>query len=111
MKILYVENHAPFAQIVVKTFLTQHEVVVVPSVAQARAKLQTGVFNAVLVDYDLDDGKGDVLVREIRQMPNVPFVVAVSSHKAGNDALQLAGANAVCSKLRFAEINETLARV
>ena len=65
MKILYVENHAVFAANVVRQFLSQHSVMVAPSLVAARQALRDGRFNLLLVDYDLDDGKGDELVREL----------------------------------------------
>lgn len=63
MRILFVENHAPFAQVAIAQFLAGHDVIVAPSLAAARAA--KGPFDVVLIDYDLDDGKGDVLVREL----------------------------------------------
>jgi hypothetical protein len=36
MKILYVENHAVFANNVIRQFLSQHSVMVTPSLAEAR---------------------------------------------------------------------------
>ena len=59
------ENHAVFADLVSRQFLSAHEVTFVPSLAEARRFLATGSFGAVLVDFDLDDGKGDELVREL----------------------------------------------
>lgn len=62
MRILYVENHRRFAKLTVQQFLASHEVVVVPSLAAARQALAQGSFEAVLLDYDLDDGKGVELI-------------------------------------------------
>lgn len=66
MRILYVENHLVFADNVNRQFLSQHTVTVAPSLSAARQLLNSSEFDLVLVDYDLDDGKGDTLVREIR---------------------------------------------
>ena len=66
MKILYVENHAVFAANVISQFLSEHSVTVAPSLAEARKALATGSFGLLLIDYDLDDGKGDKLLRELR---------------------------------------------
>jgi len=65
MRIVYVENHEVFAANVIRQFLSQHSVTVVPSLSAARQALETGSFDLLLVDYDLDDGKGDELVREL----------------------------------------------
>src|SRR6266576_3762450 len=91
MRILYVENHAVFAANVVRQFLSQHSVTVVPSLSSARQSLAGGSFDLILVDYDLDDGKGDELVRELNTTGNSMLVIGVSSHDEGNTALMRAG--------------------
>lgn len=94
MNILYLENHAVFAEQVTRQFLGAHRVTVVPSLAVARSSLASGGFDLVLSDYDLDDGKGEEFVRECRAAhPRLP-IIAVSSHEAGNAALVAAGASA-----------------
>jgi len=60
--------------------------------------------DVVLVDYDLEDGKGDALVRWLRSSGFAGHVVAVSAHEHGNQALLEAGANVVCPKGDFAQI-------
>jgi DNA-binding response OmpR family regulator len=84
MTILFVENHPRFASITVKTFLPTHTFTIVPSMAAARQALSSGVYDAVLVDYDLDDGKGAELVQEIQNQGTRAAIIAVSSHAAGN---------------------------
>jgi DNA-binding response OmpR family regulator len=86
-------------------------VTTVTSLSAARATLSVTDFDAVLCDYDLDDGKGDALVGWLASRPIRPQVIAISSHDAGNDALVKAGAVAVCPKLRFQEIGEVLERI
>ena len=108
MKILYVENHARFARIAIASFLSAHDVEVQPSVVAALAALQNKVFDAILVDYDLDDGKGDVVVAVAATMQPRPRIVAVSAHDEGNAALVAAGADAVCAKLKFAGISSVV---
>jgi DNA-binding response OmpR family regulator len=108
MQLLYVENHARFARLTVAQFLSSHQVTVVPSLIAARQALTLNTFDVVLVDYDLDDGKGDELVRELRTQSPRPFIIAVSSHQDGNDALVAAGADATCSKMQFANIEAML---
>jgi CheY-like chemotaxis protein len=109
VNILYLENHAVFAQQVTRQFLSVHHVTVVPSLAAARSALGSGIFDLVLSDYDLDDGKGAEFVRECRAShPRLP-VIAVSSHDEGNAALVAAGACAVCSKMQFDRIQQVIA--
>lgn len=108
MKILFLENHATFARTVVRQFLSPHTVTVVPSLAAAREALARDAFDAILADYDLDDDKGDTLVRECRaRHPALP-IIAVSSHENGNTALLAAGATAVCDKMNFGRIGDVL---
>jgi PleD family two-component response regulator len=67
MRILFVENHAVFAQTVASTFLAEHSVEVVPTVSAALAAVGAREYDAALVDYDLDDGKGDEFVARLRE--------------------------------------------
>ena len=108
MKILYVENHAIFAQQVCREFLSAHEVKVVSSLAAARQSLAAEKYDLLIVDYDLDDGKGAELVRMCQALhPNVR-IIAASSHDAGNAALMKAGASAVCGKMEFDSIGRVI---
>jgi DNA-binding response OmpR family regulator len=109
MRILYVENHPVFADTVTRQFLAKHKVVVVPSIAAAEDELKQSTFDLLLVDYDLDDGKGDVLVRRVAN--GKTRIIGVSSHQAGNDALLRAGAQAVCGKMQFDEIETVIQRL
>ncbi len=62
----------------------------------------------MLVDYDLDDGKGTELVRELKlHQANMP-IVGISSHQNGNAALLAAGAVVTCSKMEFSRIRLVL---
>lgn len=106
MKILYVDNHEVFANIATEQFLEGFEVEIVATVAEARRKFAAGGYDVVLVDYDLDDGKGDELVRHIRGKAKI---IAVSSHEAGNRALMAAGANASCAKAQFKNLRALIA--
>ena len=94
MRILYVENHAVFAATVTRKFLSNHSVTVVPSLALARKAFTDQRFDVLLVDFDLDDGKGDALAREIHDKNPHITIIGVSSHDEGNKALRLAGAKA-----------------
>jgi CheY-like chemotaxis protein len=108
VKILYLENHAIFAQQVILQFLKSHQVTVVPTLATARQALAFQNFNLILCDYDLDEGKGDEFVCECRAShPHLP-IIAVSSHEAGNAALMRAGASTICRKMEFQRIEEVI---
>lgn len=110
LKILYVENQARFSSMAVRHFLTEHTVTVVPSLAGAQEALSGGgPFDIVLVDYDLDDGKGTELVRELNNRADKPIVIAVSSHDERNAALLRAGADGVCAKRNFAQLRAIIA--
>jgi DNA-binding response OmpR family regulator len=98
MRILYVENHATFAENVIRQFLSPHLVTVAPSLSAARQALETGSFDLLLVDYDLDDGKGDALVKEMRTSGRAMRAIGVSSHDEGNSALLRAGAAAFAAR-------------
>jgi CheY-like chemotaxis protein len=109
MNILYLENHAIFAQQVTRLFLGAHQVTVVPSLVAARTAFASNVYDLILSDYDLDDGKGEEFVRECRAaQPRLP-IIAVSAHEAGNAALIRAGASAICSKMKFDGIQQVIA--
>ncbi len=111
MKILFVENQPQFSDLAVKTFLSEHQVSVVLSIAEAHGALAGQTFDLVLLDYDLDDGKGTELVTWIKRLPNSPPIIAVSSHTEGNEALIKAGADAVCSKMQFTRIQSEIAQL
>lgn len=108
MKLLYVEDHPQFSALVTRTFLAAHEVTIAPTLTAARNALATGRFDVVLLDYDLEDGKGTELAEELRHASVRPLMVAASSHAMGNERLLQAGADAVCSKMEFARIEEIL---
>ena len=108
MKILFVENHEAFAATVTRQLLSGHSITLVPSMESARQSLRDNIFDVLLVDYDLDDGKGDVLVREVRSARSCPVIIGVSSHEPGNAALWRAGASAICSKMDFDQIQTVI---
>ncbi len=109
MKILLVENHPYFSKAVVKEFLFEHDVVVAPSLIEAKTRFSELEFDLFMSDYDLDDGKGDEFVRYLRAAGNSNPVIAISSHEKGNKAILEAGADAICSKMSFRNINEVIA--
>ena len=111
MRILYVENHPTFAAIVVNEFLAAHDVTIVPTVAGAIKLFDAERFDAVISDFDLDDGKGIDVVRAVRARDARVPIIGASSHDDGNAALIAAGADAVCSKMQFAEIAAVIERL
>ncbi len=102
MRILFVDNHEVFAHLATQQFLGGHEVKCVPTLELARAAGQD--FDAVLVDYDLDDGTGDAFVGELLGAGFAGRIIATSSHAAGNAALVAAGAHVACPKSHFSEL-------
>src|SRR5258708_9580388 len=86
MNILYLENHAVFAEQVTRQFLAAHRVTVVPSLSAARGALASGTFDLVLSDYDLEDGKGEEFVRECRTAFLLLPIMGVSSHEPVTEA-------------------------
>jgi DNA-binding response OmpR family regulator len=108
MKILFIENHSIFAQQAIIHFLSAHQVTIVPSLSMARSSLAANQFDLLLVDYDLDDGKGEELVRELREAGNKIRIVEVSAREEGNAALLHAGVDAICSKMEFNRIQELI---
>ncbi|MBI5545464.1 MAG: response regulator transcription factor [Deltaproteobacteria bacterium] len=109
MRILFVENHDVFADGVRARFLAAHEVVIVPSLAGAREALARTSFEVILVDFDLDDGKGVELVQELCASGSKAPTIVVSAREDGNQALLTAGAMAAVSKLQFNRIEGVLA--
>jgi DNA-binding response OmpR family regulator len=106
--VLYVENHHVFAERVCSTFLAGCEVTVTPSLSEARSALVGEAFDLVLVDYDLDDGKGATFVRELKAVDYDAWVVGASARPEGNEELRAAGADAICPKAEFDSLGEVL---
>lgn len=109
MKILFLENHSTFANVVIPRFLGKHQVEVLNTLAQARSRLDIGEYEAILCDYDLEDGKGSDFVWEVRQQGHRMPIIAVSAREQGNQALMEAGADVICDKINFKNIELVLA--
>lgn len=107
-KILLVENHVHFAAAVEKEFLSKYTVKTVSNIADAMACIDSDHYDYYLVDYDLDDGKGDQFVCALKICQPNSTVIAISSHDFGNRSLVVAGADYVCSKMNFKSIGEYL---
>lgn len=111
MKILFVENHDIFAVTVTNEFLSRHAVTIVPTVAGALAALANNSFDLLLVDYDLEDAKGDEIVRAAAKSHPSLKIIGASAHERGNVALTEAGAHAVCRKMQFDRIPAIIERL
>jgi CheY-like chemotaxis protein len=103
-RILFLENHEVFAKTVSEAFLAQHVVDIIPSVASALAAARDRPYDVALVDYDLEDEKGDEFVRRLRARGSTLAVIGVSARDEGNDVLLSAGADLVCRKSDFSSI-------
>lgn len=108
MRILFVENHEVFSGLVTRKFLAAHEVQIVRTLREARGLLAASTFDLLLLDYDLDDGKGDELLAELNTERARPMVIGVSAYEHLNDALMRAGADAACGKLEFSQIESLI---
>ncbi len=108
MEILWVENNSKFVHYSLEKFLSAHIVMVFPSLVAAKLTLMSNRFDAVLLDYDLDDGKGTELFPLIDALAVRPVIIAASSHADGNAKLMQAGADAICGKMDFAQISAVL---
>jgi two-component system, OmpR family, response regulator len=111
MRLLFVEDHERFARLVIRQFLGEHEVTVAPTLAAARRELVARPYYAVLLDYDLPDGKGVELLPDLERHGLAERVVGVSSREENNAPLVARGAAAVVSKMDFRRIEEVLARL
>jgi len=111
MRILYVEDQRVFAETVATQFLAEHHVAYAACVAAARETISREVgYDAVLVDYDLPDGKGTEVVRALRAARFKGLIVAVSGKEDGNAELRAAGAHAICKKTELHRIATVLQR-
>ena len=110
-RVLMVENHAVFAETVIGEFLNDYFVDRVPTIDEAERRLSRHGYSVLLVDYDLDDGKGAGLLRRMLALGVTTPVIAISARSEGNDALVAAGARAVCHKMDFARIAAVIAAV
>jgi len=97
-----IENHAVFADTVKGEFFSDCEVAVEPTVRGGIAKvLDDGPYDAVLVDFELDDGSGTDAVFALREREYSGLIVATSAEDEGNTELVLAGADVACKKTDF----------
>jgi DNA-binding response OmpR family regulator len=87
MKLLFVENHSVFANLTSKKLLSDSNVQIALSLTEARKMLKENSFDIILIDYDLDDGKGTELFDNIEFKDGFPIVIGVSAHQASNIAL------------------------
>jgi DNA-binding response OmpR family regulator len=109
VRILYVEDQRTFAEVVAAQFLASHLVVFAETIAAARAALAgEPMFDAVLVDYDLPDGKGTEVIRHLRGSCFPGVLIGVSAKEDGNAELRASGAHAVRRKAQLQGIGSLL---
>ncbi|MEM6291163.1 MAG: response regulator [Myxococcota bacterium] len=107
MRALYVEDHQVFARMAIERWLGEYQVCHVTTVREALAVVGEP-FDLALVDFDLPDGKGDVVVQALRARHTELRIVGVSSHDRGNASLRNAGATAVCRKDAFDALGDLI---
>jgi DNA-binding response OmpR family regulator len=83
VRILMVENHETFAATITGEFLQELHVVRTGSVLEALDLFRTAQFDVALVDFDLDDVKGDIFIRRVREMRSAFPIVAISARDDG----------------------------
>lgn len=110
-RLLYVETRARFAKVVCREYLADADVTVVAGIAAAEAAATDRNFDAILADYDLDDGNGTELVLRLRAKGVKVPIIAVSAHEFGNRAMLRAGADAICEKMDLEHVHAVLERV
>jgi DNA-binding response OmpR family regulator len=111
MRLLFIEDHLRFAHLTIREFLVGHEVTVAPSLEAARRELADQRFDAVLLDYDLPDGKGVELLPDLERHGLAGRAIGVSSREENNAKLVAHGAVATVSKMEFRRIKEVLIRL
>ena len=65
MRLLYIEDNLQFVEVALRQFLPAHQVTLATSLGEARQLFAREAFDAVLLDYDLPDGKGIDLMPEL----------------------------------------------
>jgi len=109
MRILFIENHSVFAKTVTQAFLADHQVKVVPSMQSALVELKSSNrYDLALIDYDLDDCKGDEIAMKIKKLYPSIKIIATSSHAKGNNLIFNTGADAICGKMDFNNIQSVI---
>ena len=107
LRILFIENHEVFSSVVKDKFLAAHNVRVVSTLRDARLELAAEQFDLILLDDDLDDGRGEELIAELAPTDR-PMIIGVSAYDDLNADLIRAGADAACGKLRFSQIDSLI---
>jgi DNA-binding NtrC family response regulator len=103
LRILSVEDEALFQANVRQNIAPTNEVVFAETLSEARAALQTGRFDVVLLDKKLGDDDGTVLIPEIRR-EHLDTAIIILTSDTDMDAMQMAlnaGATDYLIKSRF----------
>jgi len=97
-RILHVEDD-PIIYEMVRVLLRGHvDLVLAPSLCEARNKLHEDEFDLILLDVELTDGSGLDLIRDLDDVEHMPQIVIFSSHEVGNDIAQKVKATLVKSR-------------
>lgn len=103
------ENNAVFAETVAAELFPDDEVIIAGGTGRTLGIFDADRrFDAVLVDFDLDDGPGIDLVGELRTNRYEGVIVAISANDDSNALLVAAGADVACNKLEFRALRPML---
>jgi CheY-like chemotaxis protein len=108
MRLLFIEDNAAFRNVVLREVLSGCEVVCAGTLLEARSSLGLAPFDAVLVDYDLPDGKGDAIISELLAAGLGGKIVAVSAFFREQRTASCGGASHAVRKAEFATIRAVL---
>ena len=112
MKILIVEDDKNSADFLSKTLLShKYSVSIARSYAQAKEILDTNIFSVILMDWNLGDGSGYELLKELRVLDVQTSVIMITSEsdiKEKADALDAGADDYICKPYSTVEL---LARI
>ena len=81
-RVLHIDPDTDAAVVLATLLVPDTEVVHAPTLAAARRQLDSGAFALVVLDPDLPDGDGHVLVRSLREHSHVPVLLYTASQPA-----------------------------
>ena len=108
MKILLVEQHAQFANVVIDQFMKDLNIEIQTSLQDAWTALSDGEFDVALISDKYDDGTGEELLTSIKSNNLTVKTVAIAAYEDSNLKLRDAGADAICSKMDFSDIQTVI---
>ncbi len=107
-QLLYIEDNKAFREEVARTFLSEYAIEFATTVSDALEKCSKNRYDALLLDYDLAEGKGSDFLREFDK--SIP-IIAVSAFEENNDILLGMGASVKCAKREMSKIADIVAKV